>query len=75
MEIRGVSTGGDHVQAVVAADRDPGYGATAIMLSESALCLAEDALPARGGVLTTASCMGMALVDRLRGAGMTLQVS
>lgn len=75
VELRGVSTGGDALQAVVAADRDPGYGATSIMLSESALCLAEDKLPARGGVLTTASCMGMALVERLRAAGMTLRVS
>ncbi len=44
------------------------------MLAESALCLAGDALPARGGVLTTASCMGMTLVDRLRRAGMTFRV-
>jgi len=52
---------------------DPGYGETSKMLGESALCLAEDegALPERFGVLTPASAMGMRLVDRLRGAGMT----
>ena len=59
---------------VVAASRDPGYGATSIMLAESALSLAEDPLPERGGVLTTASAMGMHLVERLRRAGMTFRV-
>ncbi len=44
------------------------------MLAESALSLAEDTLPDRAGVLTTASCMGMTLVDRLRRAGMTFRV-
>ena len=47
--------------------------ATAV-LSEAALCLAEDALPARGGVLTPAVVMGSALVPRLRKAGMTWEV-
>jgi len=75
VEIRAVGAGGERVTGVVAANRDPGYGATAIMLAESALCLAEDALPARGGVLTTASCMGMALVERLRRAGIVFEVS
>jgi short subunit dehydrogenase-like uncharacterized protein len=55
---------------------DPGYGETAKMLGESALCLAEDedALPKRYGVLTPASSMGMRLVERLRAAGMTWDV-
>jgi short subunit dehydrogenase-like uncharacterized protein len=58
--------------ATVAAKGDPGYAATAVMMGESALCLAVDALPDRSGVLTPASAMGMALVERLRAAGMTL---
>jgi short subunit dehydrogenase-like uncharacterized protein len=51
---------------------DPGYGETAKMLSESAMCLARDGdrIAPGGGVLTPASCMGMRLVDRLRAAGM-----
>jgi len=54
---------------------DPGYGETAKMLGESALCLALNggALPARHGVLTPASSMGMVLVERLRRAGMTFE--
>ena len=55
--------------------RDPGYGSTAVMLSESALCLAKDDLHSEGGVLTPASAMGLPLLDRLREAGMTWNVS
>jgi short subunit dehydrogenase-like uncharacterized protein len=58
----------------VAAQGDPGYAATARMLSEAALCLAFDANPPQGGVLTPASSMGMRLVERLRKAGMTFEV-
>jgi len=44
------------------------------MLGESALCLAldQDRLPARAGVLTPATAMGIALADRLKSAGHTL---
>lgn len=54
--------------------KDPGYGETAKMLGESALCLALDgaSLPERAGVLTPSTAMGDALVARLRAAGMTL---
>jgi short subunit dehydrogenase-like uncharacterized protein len=67
---------GQIATARVGADRDPGYGFTAVMLAQSALCLAlderhEDTLP--GGVLTPASAMGMRLVERLRAAGMTIE--
>lgn len=56
---------------------DPGYGETAKMLSESALCLALEgaSLDSPGGVRTPASTMGMRLVDRLRAAGMVFEVS
>jgi short subunit dehydrogenase-like uncharacterized protein len=56
---------------------DPGYGETAKMLGESALCLALDgaALPAAAGVLTPASAMGAPLLARLRAAGMVFSVS
>ncbi len=74
IEIRAVATDGERVRATVSGDLDPGYGETAVMVGESALSLAEDDLPASGGVLTTASCQGAALVDRLRAAGMTFRV-
>ncbi|NOK17760.1 saccharopine dehydrogenase family protein [Corallococcus carmarthensis] len=61
------------VEGKVASQGDPGYAATARMLSEAALCLAFDNIPKRGGVLTPASAMGMVLVERLRKAGMTFE--
>jgi saccharopine dehydrogenase (NAD+, L-glutamate forming) len=53
---------------------DPGYDETAKMLAESALCLANDELPQTAGQVTTAVAMGDALIDRLRGAGITFTV-
>jgi len=53
---------------------DPGYGDTAKMLAESALCLALDALPEQRGFLTPAIAMGDALTARLKKAGMKFQV-
>jgi short subunit dehydrogenase-like uncharacterized protein len=47
-------------------DRDPGYGSTAKMLGESAVCLAKDALTCGGGFWTPASAMGDALISRLQ---------
>jgi len=64
----------DGRRAKVAAKGDPGYAATAVMMGEAALCLALDKLPDRFGVLTPATAMGGALVERLRAAGMTLTV-
>ena len=67
---------GQETRGLVADRRDPGYGSTAVMISESALCLALDGaeLTSEGGVLTPASAMGMRLVERLRAAGMTFEV-
>jgi len=64
------------VRTRIAVDLDPGYGATARMLAESALCLARgeaDGLP--GGVLTPASALGMPLIERLRSAGFTFDAA
>jgi short subunit dehydrogenase-like uncharacterized protein len=63
--------------ARVAAQGDPGYAATSVMLGESGLCLALDGdrLPARAGVLTPATAMGEPLAARLRAAGQTLEAA
>lgn len=53
---------------------DPGYGETAKMLAESALCLAFDDVPDRAGQLTTAAALGHPLIDRLQRAGLTFTV-
>lgn len=45
------------------------------MLAECGLCLAlDDPEYKKGGILTTASAMGMPLVDRLNKAGMTFKI-
>ena len=76
---RGTSNDGQPFEMVahVAGNNDPGYGETAKMLGESALCLALDGaeLEPQGGILTPASCMGVRLVDRLRTAGMRFEVA
>jgi len=59
---------------------DPGYGDTAKMVTAAALCLAlhRDELPAKniggGGILTPASAFGNVLVDRLKEAGLAIDV-
>ena len=73
-ELHAVASGGRRFRAVVAGPGDPGYAATAVMLGESALCLAEDATGDRAGSLTPATAMGTALVERLRKAGHTYDV-
>jgi short subunit dehydrogenase-like uncharacterized protein len=57
----------------VEAQGDPGYGATSVMLGESALALGldSDKLPDRAGVLTPATGLGLWIVERLRAAGQT----
>jgi short subunit dehydrogenase-like uncharacterized protein len=53
---------------------DPGYGETAKMLAESALCLAFDDNPPTAGSVTTAVAMGDKLIERLQAAGITFTV-
>ena len=64
----GQTAAGQGLTAVVTGDRDPGYGSTSKVVSESALCLLHDvdqsATP--GGVWTAGSAMGLALVRRLQ---------
>ncbi len=75
-EIRATTSTGAKYLTKVGADYDPGYEGTAVMLGQSALCLALDGavLPHRSGVLTPATAMGDVLVERLRGHGFTFAV-
>jgi short subunit dehydrogenase-like uncharacterized protein len=57
---------GEGLRARVTGDRDPGYGSTARMLGESAVCLARDELAVGGGFWTPASAMGEPLLERLQ---------
>ena len=71
--IDATTTSGARYRTTVGADLDPGYTGTAVMLGQSALCLALDDIPDRAGVLTPATAMGDALVERLRSRGFTLE--
>jgi short subunit dehydrogenase-like uncharacterized protein len=69
-----VGEGGGRRVVTEVAGGDPGYGETAKMLSESALCLATDDLPPTAGQVTTAAAMGDALRGRLERAGISFRV-
>ena len=66
--LRGCRTaGGRQVRVKVTGDRDPGYGSTAKMLGEAAMCLAFD-VPREtvgGGFWTPATILGDRLLTRL----------
>jgi short subunit dehydrogenase-like uncharacterized protein len=71
------SADGQMLRASVRGDRDPGYGSTSKMISESALCLVKDLGrdAAGGGVWTPGAAMGLKLVPRLQArAGLTFAI-
>jgi len=73
----GVTADGQVLKASVKGDRDPGYGSTCKLVSETALCLLEDVDrdAAPGGVWTPGAAMGLALVHRLsERAGLSFSV-
>jgi short subunit dehydrogenase-like uncharacterized protein len=66
---------GTVLRARVTGDRDPGYGSTSKMLSESAICLAMDDITVGGGFWTPASAMGALLRQRMvENAGLTFEI-
>ncbi|MFD6415466.1 saccharopine dehydrogenase family protein [Streptomyces sp. NPDC060194] len=73
--VRFVGEGGGRRVCTEVSGGDPGYGETAKMLAESALCLAYDDLPPTSGQVTTAVAMGEALIERLKGAGIRFRVA
>jgi len=75
LQLIGTLSNGDLIRARVTGDRDPGYGSTSKMLSESAICLAQDELSVEGGFWTPVSAMGEALLQRLTGnAGLSFSI-
>lgn len=78
-ELLGIAQDGRQLKGMIRDKGDPGNRATVKFLCESALALAlnTDDLPGgaqRGGVLTPATGLGDVLVERLRKAGMTIEV-
>jgi short subunit dehydrogenase-like uncharacterized protein len=74
IDIHTTTSSGERLRCEIRAQGDPGYKATAVMLGESALCLALDDLPDAAGVLTPATAMGRVLTDRLVAAGHSYRV-
>lgn len=72
----GQTEAGQVIKVKVTGDRDPGYGSTAKMLGQAAVCLAElakDACP--GGFWTPSTVFGERLIPRLvADAGLTFSV-
>ena len=75
MVTTGTTESGRRYRSVAAGPGDPGYAATAVMLGEAGLSLALDDLPDRAGSLTPATALGTVLVDLLRAAGHTYEVT
>ena len=69
-----VGEAGDQSVRTRVSGGDPGYGETAKMLAESALCLALDDNPDVAGQVTTAQAMGDHLLDRLQKAGISFEI-
>ncbi len=61
----GETSDGQQLTVNVKGDRDPGYGSTSKMITESAICLIQDAQSTPGGIWTTAPAMGQKLIKRL----------
>ena len=76
LRFRGTTEAGDELVVRVTGDRDPGYGSTARILGEAAVCLlSQDRDALGGGFWTPATAMGDALIERLRAhAGLTFEV-
>lgn len=73
----GEAADGRIIRANVRGDMDPGAGSTSRMLGESAVCLVRDISRSEtpGGIWTSASAMGDALIRRLAAnAGVTFQL-
>lgn len=69
--------GGQKIHVRLSGDRDPGYGSTAKMLGQAAMCLAFDIDKATvgGGFWTPATAMGGKLISRLeQHAGLSFRV-
>lgn len=73
----GTTKDGKTMMASVKGNKDPGYGSTCKMISESALALVKDVDRDQtgGGVYTTAPALGEALINRLKThAGLTFEI-
>ena len=77
LQFVGTTAKGEKIRVQVTGDRDPGYGSTAKILGQAALCLAQDVPQSEhpGDFWTPAALLGEALIKRLESAaGLTFTV-
>lgn len=76
IEIHTRTSEGSRLGALIDARGNPGYTASPLMFGQAALCLVldRDRMPSRAGVLTPATALGTPLVQRLRAAGLVIDV-
>jgi short subunit dehydrogenase-like uncharacterized protein len=73
----GRTAGGQEIRAKVTGDRDPGYGSTAKMLGQAAVCLALDVMKSDkpGGFWTPSTIFGERLIERMQAhSGLVFEV-
>ncbi len=73
----GTTTAGQEIRCTVTGDQDPGYGSTAKMITQSAICLIKEVTKQQkeGGFWTPASIFGQPLITRLEAhAGLTFTI-
>ena len=74
MRFYATTENGRNIITQVTGDRDPGYGSTAKMLAQAAICLAKDIPNLAGGFWTPASALNTHLIKRLQDhAGVVIQ--
>ncbi|MGF7148969.1 short subunit dehydrogenase-like uncharacterized protein [Sphingomonas zeicaulis] len=62
----GRTAAGNDLRLTVMGDRDPGYGSTSRMITETALCLLDDGADVAAGIATPGAALGAKLAERLQ---------
>ena len=76
LRLVGRTRNNETIRVRVSGDRDPGYGSTAKIIAESAICLAKLPLDAAGGFWTPSMLYGRELLVRLENnAGLSFEVT
>ena len=72
----GTTEDGQEIKTKILGDMDPGYGSTAKIIGQAAVCLAQDvSSEIKGGFWTPATLLGDKLIDRLNAhSGVTFEV-
>lgn len=61
----GLLDGKEVIRVSMSGQQDPGYATSAALVVEAALCLLDGQAVTKGGIATTASCLGQSLLNRL----------